>query len=290
MSWTGVAAAVHPPPNVGPDSFDRRMNPVGFRSDAVLNVGDSLAAVQLQGTKRLSDGVPEATSILEVDGLSVRFGQSDVLKNLAFTVAERSVVAIIGPNGAGKTVLLRALLGSIPLRGSVRWAPGTRIGYVPQKLDLERDVPMTGRDLLRARLALAGDSDVKLDETFALVGIPSATADRLIGTYSGGQFQRLLIAFALLGTPTVLMLDEPSAGVDERGQEQVTALINRVRAERRLTVLYISHDLSVVSSYSDMVLCLGGRQPYYGRPEEILTPEVLQDAFGMAVRFHVHDH
>ena len=249
-----------------------------------------LAAVQSQGTKRLSDGVPEATSILEVDGLSVRFGQSDVLKNLAFTVAERSVVAIIGPNGAGKTVLLRALLGSIPLRGSVRWAPGTRIGYVPQKLDLERDVPMTGRDLLRARLALAGDSDVKLDETFALVGIPSATADRLIGTYSGGQFQRLLIAFALLGTPTVLMLDEPSAGVDERGQEQVTALINRVRAERRLTVLYISHDLSVVSSYSDMVLCLGGRQPYYGRPEEILTPEVLQDAFGMAVRFHVHDH
>ena len=180
----------------------------------------SLAAVRSQGTKRLSDGVPEATSILEVDGLSVRFGQSDVLKNLAFTVAERSVVAIIGPNGAGKTVLLRALLGSIPLRGSVRWAPGTRIGYVPQKLDLERDVPMTGRDLLRARLALAGDSDVKLDETFALVGIPSATADRLIGTYSGGQFQRLLIAFALLGTPTVLMLDEPSAGVDERGQEK----------------------------------------------------------------------
>src|SRR5438445_5927334 len=116
----------------------------------------SLAAVQSQGTKRLSDGVPEATSILEVDGLSVRFGQSDVLKNLAFTVAERSVVAIIGPNGAGKTVLLRALLGSVPLRGSVRWAPGTRIGYVPQKLDLERDVPMTGRDLLRARLALAG--------------------------------------------------------------------------------------------------------------------------------------
>src|SRR5438445_2342521 len=203
----------------------------------------SLAAVQSQGTKRLSDGVPEATSILEVDGLSVRFGQSHVLKNFAFTVAERSVVA----NGAGKTVLLRALLGSIPLRGSVRWAPGTRIGYVPQKLDLERDVPMTGRDLLRARLALAGDSDVKLDETFALVGIPSATADRLIGTYSGGQFQRLLIAFALLGTPTVLMLAEPIAGVDERGQEQVTALINRVRAERRLTVLYISHDLSVVS-------------------------------------------
>ena len=218
---------------------------------------DEAATRRLPGASPLGRG-RGASSSESGTGL-VRFGQSDVLKNLAFTVAERSVVAIIGPNGAGKTVLLRALLGSIPLRGSVRWAPGTRIGYVPQKLDLERDVPMTGRDLLRARLALAGDSDVKLDETFALVGIPSATADGLIGTYSGGQFQRLLIAFALLGTPTALMLDEPSAGVDERGQEQVTALINRVRAERRLTVLYISHDLSVVSSYSDMVLCLGGR-------------------------------
>jgi zinc transport system ATP-binding protein len=227
--------------------------------------------------------------VLDVDRLSVRFGTTQVLKSLSFSLPQGTSLAIIGPNGVGKSVLLRALLGSLPSEGTIRWAPSARIGYVPQKLDLERDLPITGNDLLRARLALAGDSHVRLVEAFDLVGISDDTARRLIGTYSGGQFQRLLIAFALLGNPNVLLLDEPTAGVDDPGQEQLELLVRRLHEQQRLTVMFISHDLSVVSSDADLVLCLGHHQAFFGPPKEILTPEVLQQAYGMPVRYHVHE-
>jgi zinc transport system ATP-binding protein len=228
-------------------------------------------------------------AILKVENLSVRFGRNQVLQDLSFSVRPHSTLAIIGPNGAGKSVLLRALLGSIPSSGVIQWAPGTRIGYVPQKLDLERDLPMTGYDLLRARVALSRDPSDGIQEMFDVVGISQAAADRLVGTYSGGQFQRLLIAFALLGKPTVLMLDEATAGVDEPGQEQLAMLLQRVQRENNLTVLFISHDLSVVSRYADVILCLGHGITCIGPPREILTPENLQEVYGMAVRYHVHE-
>jgi len=228
-------------------------------------------------------------NVLEVEQLSVRFGARQVIRDLAFTVAQGTSLAIIGPNGVGKSVLLRALLGSIPSDGVIRWAPGTRVGYVPQKLDLERDLPMTGNDLLRARLTLAGHSGFAIAQTFDLVGLSKQTGDQLIGTYSGGQFQRLLIAFALLGEPTVLLLDEPTASVDEAGQEQLNDLMHRVQSERKLTVLFISHDLSVVYGYADIVLCIGHQQVYLGPPKAILTPETLQEVYGMPVRYHVHE-
>jgi zinc transport system ATP-binding protein len=232
---------------------------------------------------------PPPDTILDVEDLSVRFGAAQVLNELTFTVSRGSTLAIVGPNGAGKSVLLRALLGSIPFGGVVRWAPEARLGYVPQKLDIERDLPMTGFDLLRARLALARESSASVQEMFDVVGMSRAMGNRLIGTYSGGQFQRLLIAFALLGKPNVLLLDEATAGVDEPGQEQLALLIQRVQHENELTVLFISHDLSVVFKYADRVLCLGHLQRFLGPPREVLTPENLQEVYGMPVSFHVHD-
>jgi zinc transport system ATP-binding protein len=226
--------------------------------------------------------------MLAVEHLSVSFGATRVLKNLTFSVESGTSLAIIGPNGAGKTVLTRALLGAIPSEGEIRWAPGARIGYVPQKLDIERDLPMTGVDLLRARLALAHESEARIPSTLDVVGLGAATASRLIGTYSGGQFQRLLIAFALLGNPNVLMLDEPTAGVDEPGQEQLNVLIHRVQQAQNLTVLFISHDFSVVYREADRVLCLGHEHAFFGPPRDILTPEILQEAYGMPLRYHIH--
>jgi zinc transport system ATP-binding protein len=233
--------------------------------------------------------VTEAT--LEVRDLSVGFGDTPVLHNLTFTLQSGASLAIIGPNGAGKSVLLRALLGSIPSQGHIRWSASARIGYVPQKLDIERNLPMTGSDLLRARIALAPQSRVRVDEILDRVGLSPDSAEQLLGTFSGGQFQRLLIAFALLGGPNVLMLDEPTAGVDEPGQDQLELLIHRLHDEQRLTILFISHDLSVVSKDADRVLCLGHHHEYFlGLPTEILKPEILQEAYGMPLRFHVHEH
>ena len=137
---------------------------------------------------------------------------------MSFRVAKGSSVAIVGPNGVGKTVLFQALIGSVPSAGTIRWSPEVRIGYVPQKLDLERDVPITGMDFLRARASLTRRSDADIARVLDLVDVSKQAAESMIGTLSGGQFQRLLIGFALLGDPTVLMLDEPTAGIDEPGQ------------------------------------------------------------------------
>ena len=106
---------------------------------------------------------------------------------------------------------------------------------------------------------------------------------------SGGQFQRLLIAFALVGRPTMLMLDEPTAGIDEPGQEQLSELLQHLRQEQALTSLSISHDLSVVYHYADQVLCLGRRKAYIGPPREILTPDLLQEIYGVRLKYHFHD-
>jgi zinc transport system ATP-binding protein len=228
-------------------------------------------------------------SVLEVDHLSVRFGITRVLTALTFHVLRGTSLAVIGPNGAGKTVLFRALIGSIPVEGNVHWAPGTRIGYVPQKLDLERDVPITGFDFLRARAALAGRPDSSPSRALALVGMSTGIAQQSIGTMSGGQFQRLLVAFALVGDPNVLLLDEPTAGMDEPGQERLHELVRRLLHDQGLSIIFISHELSVVYQYATEVLCLSRQQAYIGPPRTILTPDLLAEVYGSPLDYHVHE-
>lgn len=225
---------------------------------------------------------------LEVEHLSVAFGRTEVLRDLSFRVAQGSTLALIGPNGSGKTVLFRALVGSLPYRGEVRWAPGTRIGYVPQKLDIERDLPLTGRDFLAAKAAIARVPPREVDGALELVSLAAAVAARPIGALSGGQFQRLLLAFALLGAPTVLLFDEPTAGVDEPGEERLYEIIHRLQVERGLTLLLISHELALVGRYATDVLCLGRERPCFGPPDEVLTPEVIEDVYGTPLKYHRH--
>lgn len=225
---------------------------------------------------------------LRVEGLSVSFGQVSVLRELSFEVRQGSSLAVIGPNASGKTVLFRALIGAIPYGGVVRWASGTRIGYVPQKLDLERDLPVTGRDLLAAKASVAGATREDGVRALELVHLPTAAAARPIGSLSGGQFQRLLLALALLGRPTVLLFDEPTAGVDEPGEEQLYEMIQRVQEARGLTLLLISHELSVVFRHATDVLCLSRDRPCFGPPQEVLTPATIEQLYGAPLRYHRH--
>lgn len=230
----------------------------------------------------------KTVNAVEVDHLSVRLGDVDILRDLSFSVPIASSLAVIGPNGSGKTLLFRALIGAIPHTGSVRWAPGTRIGYVPQKLDLERDLPVTGRDLLLARARLASAPPSMIERALARVGLAPDVLNKLVGTLSGGQFQRLLVAFALLADPTVLLLDEPTAGVDEPGQERMNNTVRRLQTEG-VTVLLISHDLSVVFRFATNVLCLSREHTCFGIARQVLTPEILAEVYGEPVGLMVHD-
>jgi zinc transport system ATP-binding protein len=240
----------------------------------------------------VSDVSNGQTPVLEVDHLSISFSTTPIVKDLSFRVDRGASVAVIGPNGSGKTVLFRALIGAIPSLGTLRWAPGIRFGYVPQKLDLARDMPITGVDFLRARAAISRSDDSTIARALTAVGLSMEACRQSIGALSGGQFQRLLVAFALMGDPDVLLLDEPTAGVDEPGQERLNELIQRLQADRHLTVFLISHDLSVVYQHATNVLCLsgGGRPAYFGAPRTILTPETLHEVYGTAPAFHVHEH
>ncbi|HTT77411.1 MAG TPA: metal ABC transporter ATP-binding protein [Candidatus Binataceae bacterium] len=217
------------------------------------------------------------------------FGDTVILADLNFTVARGASLAVIGPNGSGKTVLFRALIGAIPHVGTIHWAPGTRFGYVPQKLDIERDLPITGRDLLRAKLTIAHAPTEEALHALERVDLGQEVLGQPIGTMSGGQFQRLLVAFALIGKPDVLLLDEPAAGVDASGQQTLSAAVSRLQKEESVTTLLISHDLSVVHHYATSVLCLAREHAYLGPPELILTPERLAEIYGMPISFHVHN-
>ncbi len=229
-----------------------------------------------------------APVVLDVQHLSVAFGPREVLHDVDVTVRAGSALAVIGPNGAGKTVLFRALIGAVPYRGTIRWADGVRIGYVPQKLDLQRDLPITGRDFLAARAAVSGASHDDVAHALALVNLDGPPVHAPIGTLSGGQFQRLLLAFALLARPTVLLFDEPTAGVDEPGEERLYETIDRLRLEQQLTLLLISHELSLVYRFATDVLCLGQGRPCAGAPSDVLTPERIAELYGSPMRYHRH--
>jgi zinc transport system ATP-binding protein len=237
----------------------------------------------------VDDGAERPGNVIEVNDLAIRFGRTTIFRNLSFSVPEGAALAIVGPNGSWKTVFLRSMIGAIRFEGALHWAPGVRLGYVPQKLDIARDAPITGFDFLRARAALSGTPSATAFQMLTAVGLPLDAGAQPIGALSGGQFQRLLVAFALVGAPNVLLLDEPTAGVDEPGQERLNELIHRLQHDRGLTVFLISHDLSVVYRYATTVLCLGRERHWFGPPKDILTPERLHELYGMPVAFHVHE-
>jgi zinc transport system ATP-binding protein len=227
-------------------------------------------------------------NVLEVEHLSVRLGATTVLRDLSFSVSAGALMAVIGPNGSGKTVLFRTLIGALEHDGIIRWAPDARVGYVPQKLDLERNLPVTAQDILNAKAHLADRSPSAVPHVAASVGLGAETLTTPIAALSGGQLQRVLLGVALLGDPTVLLLDEPTAGVDEPGQERMKDLLRRLVAEG-VTILMISHELSVILRSATTVLCMTHDHRCFGVPRDAVTPELLNRIYGEPVGLFLHD-
>jgi len=224
--------------------------------------------------------------VLRVSDLTVTLEGRAVVAHVSFVVRRGEILTILGPNGAGKTVLLRALLGVVPHQGSITWAKGTRIGYVPQRLPYIKDIPLSVADFF----ALKANAEPDVEEMLRIVGLPGELGKKRIGDLSSGQFQRVLIAWAIAGDPQVLLFDEPTTGVDIGGEETVYALLARLHRERNLTMLIVTHDLAVVHRLSSTVLCVNQKLICQGPPVSTLTPENLQRLYGAEVKFYEHKH
>lgn len=232
---------------------------------------------------------------MKVSGLTVEFAGHVVLDRVAFEIKRDSTVVILGPNGAGKSVLFRAILGLIPYKGSVTWANDAKIGYVPQKLSVDKDLPLTVCEFL----SLKEKDTEKVKEAMESVGFLKEASHMhndlrvlktRMGDLSGGELQRVLIAYALLGKPNVLLFDEPTAGVDVTGEKTVYELISKLKLDKDLTILFISHELEIVNKYADSVLCLNKEKICFGPPESAISPETLEKLYGGKTGiYHHHD-
>lgn len=221
--------------------------------------------------------------ILKVEKLTVEFYGQKVVEDVNFTIKRGEVLAVVGPNGSGKSVLFRALLGLVPHVGKITWRKGIKIGYVPQRLAVEKDFPLTAGEFLTLRgVRPRQEIEKVLDE----VGLYKRNKgydwllNKKLGQLSSGQFQRLLIADSLTGKPDVLLFDEPIAGIDIAGEETIYELFRRLQSSTELTVILISHDLNVVHDFTDLVLGLNRKQICFGRPHEVLDHKILHHLYG----------
>jgi zinc transport system ATP-binding protein len=229
-------------------------------------------------------------TLVRVRNLSVSLDRRSILQGVTFEVEEGESVAIIGPNGSGKTVLVKCMLGILPYTGDIEWRAGVTTGYVPQKIDADRSIPLNVRDLLQSKAAVTGIGAKEIAETVARVDLSADILTTQIGHLSGGQFQRALIAFALLGNPEIVFFDEPTASMDEPGEEQMYDLIHRLHRELHITPVVVSHDLSFVYRHATRVLCLNRAGICFGPPRGVLTAEVLDQLFGSRAFYQHADH
>lgn len=235
------------------------------------------------------------SALIESHALTVhRPGTSEpVLSGVDFRILPQEIVTVVGPNGSGKSSLIRALLGQMPpASGRVARRAGLRIGYVPQRVQLDTAIPMTVRRFLSLPRRVGNDQAA---EALARTGVPGLGA-RQLTQLSGGQFQRVLLARALLSDPHLLVLDEPTQGLDQPGIVAFYKLIEEVRRQTGAAVLMVSHDLLVVMRSSDRVVCLNGHVCCEGTPQHVSTAPEYRALFGaeaqgtLALYRHRHDH
>ncbi len=231
--------------------------------------------------------------LLAAENLTVRLGGTEVLSGVSMAVERAEIVTILGPNGSGKSTLLRALLGMVPAAsGRVVRAEGLRVGYVPQKLAIDPSLPLSVRRFLSLPHLV---DEAAAQAALARVGMEDSGAKPIAGL-SGGQLQRVMLARALIKVPGLLVLDEPTQGLDQQGEAGFYRLIEEVRQDTGAAVLMVSHDLHVVMAASDRVICLNHHICCEGTPRVVSAAPEYRALFGLgtqgalALYQHRHDH
>jgi zinc transport system ATP-binding protein len=246
------------------------------------------------------------TPLVSLDRLCVKLDGTSVLKNVNAEIAQGKITALVGLNGSGKTTMLRAILREIPSEGRIRFhchhdhrvPQPQHVGYVPQRLRLETNFPLTVRDLLAGALSrrplflgVSRALEQGLGQMLDRVGAPRFLLERPMDKISGGEQQRVLLALALEPNPELLLLDEPAAGIDFKDQVGFYDLIQRINAEKGVTILLASHDTTMVAKQAHHVLCLkDGHIECQGPPESTLTDETLAQIFGPQSALFRHHH
>lgn len=233
------------------------------------------------------------TELVALDNISVDFGHRNVLSNITLSIEAGRILTLMGPNGAGKSTLVRLILGLLkPDKGSVRRLNGLTTGYVPQKLHIDPTLPLTVDRFMRLSPRVKA-----ADVLPALIRVQAAHLQySALQTLSGGELQRVLLARTLPGRPQLLVLDEPTQGVDVNGQVALYDLINQLRHELNCGVLMVSHDLHLVMARTDDVLCLNHHICCSGTPEVVTQHPEFFALFGprgaeeLAIYRHHHNH
>lgn len=216
-------------------------------------------------------------NILKVSDLSVKSASQTILENISFELKKGATLAIVGPNGAGKTMFFRTLLNLVPYTGKIEWSNKVKIGYVPQRLSAS-DIPISVKEFL----SLKNHSNI--EEPLKLVGLNSRDIlNKTLGILSGGQLQRVLIAWAIKDKPDVLLFDEPTTGVDIDSEEAIYKMLNDLKKENEITILLISHDIHVVREFSDYMLALNKCVTFFGESKSIMDEKVQRIIYGEPV-------
>lgn len=231
--------------------------------------------------------------LIELKNIYVAFEHKNALQNINLTVYQNSIITIVGPNGGGKSTLLKVLLRLIkPSSGQVIYSNNVRIGYVPQKIHLDHSLPMTVEKFLSLKKGIRKQD---IDETLALLSV-SHLRKNSMQKLSGGEMQRILLARAILNKPNLLVLDEPTQGVDINGQAELYQLIHQTQQKLNCAILMVSHDLNIVMADTNEVLCVNQHICCAGTPEIVSNDPTFIHFFGdqfaknVALYTHRHNH
>jgi len=246
-----------------------------------------------------------ADEIVTMSNVWIRYDHNVVLEDISFSVAEKEIVSIVGPNGSGKSTLLKCIMGfKDPFKGSISvFGKSPRavqssgmIGYLPQATSHDHSFPVSVYDVVamgryankRIMERLKDNDRTLIEEALARVGMDDYLGHHF-GSLSGGQKQRVLIARALARKPRLLLLDEPSTGLDAVAQDNFYLLLKKLRDEEDLTIIMVSHDIGAVSNIVDKLACVKRKMHFHGSPQECVPSEALERVFGKDVYFVSHD-